>query len=420
MSRIAIVMPQMGQSVAEGTIVRWEKNQGESVQLDEVVLEVETDKTTVEVESPSDGTLVSCLKEAGEIAAAGEVIAFLEVEDGAEAAESDRPHADAFGDQVTVTAYNFNVDPNADMLQGRSSLSPSVCRLVLEHDITLSELEAIDGTGGSGRVTKHDLLNYLAHRREPSASGRQNRPIYIADKDESAPMSSVRRTIADHMVQSIRTSAHVTMVHEVDMHEVVALRKQYKEAFIDEFGCKFSYTAVMCYALSRVLTKFPDFNAAVSGTDIVWHKHINIGFAVAVSKQSLVVPVIQDCDQLDFPEISLRLDTLMIQARQGKLRHEDFEHGTFTISNFGAFGSLIGTPIINQPEVAILGMGAIFKDPVVRNNEIVIRDRMYLSLSFDHRVIDGALGGQFLKAIQDTAESFDADGLGLSGLRAAT
>ena len=152
-------MPQMGQSVAEGTIVRWEKNQGESVQLDEVVLEVETDKTTVEVESPGDGTLVSCLKEAGEIAAAGEVIAFLEVEDGDEEAESDRPHADAFGEQVTVTAYNFNVDPNADMLQGRSSLSPSVCRLALEHDITLTELESIDGTGASGRVTKQDLLN---------------------------------------------------------------------------------------------------------------------------------------------------------------------------------------------------------------------------------------------------------------------
>jgi len=420
MSRIAIVMPQMGQSVAEGTIVRWEKSQGESVQLDEIVLEVETDKTTVEVESPSDGTLVSCLKEAGEIAAAGEVIAFLEVEDGVEEVESGRPHADTVHDQVTVTACNFNVDPNADMLQGRSSLSPSVCRLVLEHDITLSELEAIDGTGGSGRVTKHDLLNYLAHRREPSSSGRQNRPIYIDDKDESAPMSSVRRTIADHMVQSIRTSAHVTMVHEVDMHEVVALRARYKESFIDTFGCKFSYTAVMCYALSRVLTKFPDFNAAVSGTDIVWHKHINIGFAVAVSKQSLVVPVIQDCDQLDFPRIGVRLDTLMTQARQGKLRHEDFEHGTFTISNFGAFGSLIGTPIINQPEVAILGMGAIFKDPVVRNDEIVIRDRIYLSLSFDHRVIDGALGGQFLKAIQDTIESFDADDLGLRGLSAAT
>jgi 2-oxoglutarate dehydrogenase E2 component (dihydrolipoamide succinyltransferase) len=417
MNRVAIVMPQMGQSVAEGTIIRWDKAVGDGIDLDEVVLEVETDKTSVEVESPASGVLVSCLKEEGELAAAGEVIGYLEVEIDDMPADSAKPHVDA-QDQITVTAYDFNTSQNADSPPGHASLSPSVCRLALENDVTLPELEQIDGTGRNGRVTKRDLRLYLANQRK-SSNGRRAKPVYIADHDQTAPMSSLRQTIADHMVQSIRTSAHVTMVHEVDLTEVVALRGRYKEAFHAQFGCRLSYTAAICYAVSRVLPDFPDFNASVSGTDIVWHQHINMGFAVAVSKHSLVVPVIHDINQLDFPAVCKRLGTLMDQAREGKLKHEDIENSTFTMSNFGAYGSLMGTPIINQPEVGILGMGAIFKAPVVHDDEIVIRHRMYLSLSFDHRVIDGALGGQFLKATQDTIESLDATALSLDQLDSA-
>ena len=229
-------------------------------------------------------------------------------------------------------------------------------------------------------------------------------------------MTSIRRTIADHMVQSIHTSAHVTMVHLVDVTHFVELRDRIKGEFEQRFGAKLTYTGLMIFVTSRVLRDFPSINASVAGASLILRKDISIGCAVALPDESLVVPVVQHADRKSFPEIAQELDRLIACARARDLTRVDVEGGTFTISNFGAFGSIIGTPIINQPQVAILGMGAVVKQPVVLDGQIVIRDRLYLSFSFDHRVIDGAMGGRFLNAIQKVTETLDEKTLNLETL----
>ncbi|MCH7504446.1 2-oxo acid dehydrogenase subunit E2, partial [PVC group bacterium] len=294
-------------------------------------------------------------------------------------------------------------------------------RLAMNNNVSLPELESISGTGKGGRITRNDVLNFLARRPVGASSIDVISETGQISQDELAslgkvvPMNSIRRTIADHMVQSIRTSAHVTMVHAVDMTHIVDLRSKVQDRFLRQHKAKMTYTAVMLFVTSRVLKGFPMVNASVIGTTIIQLKNINIGCAVALSDESLVVPVVQNSDKKSFPEIAKDLVRLIAIARKKGLTRADIEGGTFTISNFGAFGSLIGTPIINQPQVAILGMGAVFKAPVVVNDEIVVRDQMYLSFSFDHRVIDGALGGRFLNAIQQQVEALTADDLNLNG-----
>jgi 2-oxoglutarate dehydrogenase E2 component (dihydrolipoamide succinyltransferase) len=238
----------------------------------------------------------------------------------------------------------------------------------------------------------------------------------LASLGEVVPMTTIRKTIADHMVQSIRTSAHVTMVHAVDMSSIVALREQIKDEFYETYKVKMTYTSVLTFVTARVLRQFPIINASVSGSNIILRNEVNVGCAVALTDESLVVPVIHQADQKKFPQIAQDLDRLIQLARTKSLRREDVEGGTFTISNFGAFGSIIGTPIINQPQVAILGVGAIFEAPVVVNHEICIRNQVYLSFTFDHRVIDGAMGGRFLNAIQKQTEALTAEALDLKVL----
>jgi pyruvate/2-oxoglutarate dehydrogenase complex dihydrolipoamide acyltransferase (E2) component len=260
-------------------------------------------------------------------------------------------------------------------------------------------------------------LQYLA-RRPVSATSITAVAAQSGDGDLSAlgevvPMTTIRKTIADHMVQSIHTSAHVTMVHAVDMTSIVTLREQIKDEFFLAHKVKMTYTAVLLFVTARVLRDFAIINASVSGTNIIKRKDINIGCAVALTDESLVVPVVKQADRKTFPEIARDLDRLIQLARSKSLRRDDIEGGTFSLSNFGSFGSIIGTPIINQPQVAILGMGAVFKAPVVVKNEVCIRDQMYLSFTFDHRVIDGAMGGRFLNAIQRHMESLTAESLNL-------
>lgn len=429
--QVPIVMPQMGQSVAEGVILAWRKKVGEEINADEILLEIETDKTSVEVESPYRGRLASCLKQAGEVASAGEIIGMLETKEPveeidmkypAEQKNAHQPHAGAHDEAVMVSAKNFRAltEPHLPNIT-RDYYSPAVLRLAMNNNVNLPELESISGTGKGGRITRNDVLNFLARRPvghssidKISETG-QIRQDELASLGKVVPMNSIRRTIADHMVQSIRTSAHVTMVHAVDMTHIVDLRSKVKDRFLRQHKAKMTYTAVMIFVTSRVLKEFPMVNASVIGTTIIQLKNINIGCAVALSDESLVVPVVQDSDKKSFPEIAKDLDRLIAIARKKGLTRADIEGGTFTISNFGAFGSLIGTPIINQPQVAILGMGAVFKAPVVVNDEIVVRDQMYLSFSFDHRVIDGALGGRFLNAIQQQVEALTADDLNLNG-----
>jgi len=429
MKNISIVMPQMGQSVAEGTIIKWKKKVGDNVEVDEVLLEVETDKTTVDVESPVAGRLASCLRQEGEIAAAGEVIGMIEAEvPEEEAPVAPKPHAAGREPEAQlVTNVTARLDfgdstgvglPEID----RDRFSPYVLRLAMTNNVSMQELESMRGTGRQSRVTKNDLLQYLSHRPIAPATVQAiaGKPdISTADLStlgNVVPMTSLRRTIADHMVQSIHTSAHVTMVHAVDMTHVVGLRNRIKEDFFKKFNAKLTYTAVVLFVTSRVLKQFPKINASIYGASIILRKDVNIGCAVALSDESLVVPVVQHADLKSFPEVAQDLNRLIGLARTRSLTRTDVENGTFTLSNFGSFGSLIGTPIINQPQVAILGMGAVFKAPVVVNGQVAIRDQLYLSFSFDHRIIDGELGGRFLNAIQVATEALTEDSLSLTTL----
>jgi 2-oxoglutarate dehydrogenase E2 component (dihydrolipoamide succinyltransferase) len=429
MKQVHIVMPQMGQSVAEGTILKWARKVGEDIKADDILLEVETDKTTVEVESPASGKLASCLKREGEVAAAGEVIGTIEVE-GEEAAlvpPPSAPHAgggEAAPELVTVAGGAAGVHNGNGILPeiDRDRYSPYVMRLAMLNNVTIQELERIPGTGRQERVTKNDLLQYLARRpigptTVAALTGKPEvTPDDLAGLGQILPMNTLRRTIADHMVQSIHTSAHVTMVHAVDVTHVVELRNRIKDEFFRKFNAKMTYTAVMLFVTSRVLRAFPKMNASIYGTNLILRKEVNIGCAVALADETLVVPVVRNADRKSFPEIAQELGRLIGIARVKQLTRADVENGTFTISNFGSFGSLIGTPIINQPQVAILGMGGVFKAPVVIDDKVVVRDQLYLSFSFDHRIIDGELGGRFLNAIQKATEALTEESLSVTTL----
>ncbi len=429
-------MPQMGQSVAEGTIIKWRKRVGDAVAADEVIMDVESDKITVEVESPVPGRLASLLKGEGARAAVGEVVGMIE-SDAPEAAalagvdteppretRAHRPHAGADTEQELVSAAGSGrgLDPAHLPELTRDWLSPVVLRLSLLNGVSLQELQTIRGTGRQGRVTRQDLLSYISRRPVGASSiaAATGTPLPrqedVAELGSVVPMTSIRRTIADHMVQSIHTSAHVTMVHVVDMTHIVNLRERIKASFEKQYGVKMTYTAVMIYVTARVLRDFPNINASVFGSNLVLRKEVNIGCAVALSDESLVVPVIKNADQRSFAQIAQDLERLIKLARAKQLKRDDVEGGTFSLSNFGAFGSIIGTPIIYQPQVAILGMGAIVKVPAVVEDQIAVRDRLYLSFSFDHRVIDGAMGGRFLNAIQTRTESLTAKNLGVEQL----
>lgn len=419
---VPVIMPQMGQSVAEGTIVRWRKQIGEAIAADDVIAEIESDKISIEVESPVEGKLGSILKREGDTAGVGEIIGMIVMEGETAAAhaaaaapvEQHRPHHGSSGDQLLVSAQSSGfVAPEMRLPDITSAwLSPYVLRLAVQNNISMAELQSIKGTGRQGRLTRNDLLQYLA-RRPLSAT---TLPGAAAGAELSAlgevvPMTTIRKTIADHMVQSIHTSAHVTMVHAVDMTSIVRLRERIKDEFFAAYNVKITYTGVLLYVTARVLRDFRIINASVSGSNIIKRRNINIGCAVALTDESLVVPVVKDADGKTFPEIAQDLDRLIQLARTKALRRDDIEGGTFSISNFGSFGSIIGTPIINQPQVAILGMGAVFKAPVVYKGEVCVRDQMYLSFTFDHRVIDGAMGGRFLNAIQKQTESLTAETL---------
>ena len=415
--RVPILMPQMGQSVAEGTVVAWKRKIGDTVQADDVLLEVETDKTNVEVESPATGTLVTCLKQDGERAAAGEIIGQIEVEVAEEEATA-QPHGAAPTTEAETVTSRTAYQLNGDLPEiNRDRFSPYVLRLAMLNDVTMAELNSIHGTGRKERVTKNDLLQYLAHRpvgasTVTAALGTvEPSPAALSTLGKVVPMTSIRRTIADHMVQSIHTSAHVTMVHLVDMTHLVQWRERIKHEFERRYHARISYTALVLFVTARILRDFPTINASVAGSNLILRSDINIGCAVALSDESLVVPVVHHADQKSFPEITQELDRIIEQARKRELVRADVEGGTFTISNFGAFGSIIGTPIIHQPQVAILGMGAIIKAPAAVDGQVVIRDQLYLSFSFDHRVIDGAMGGRFLNAIQKAIEKLDEKSL---------
>lgn len=432
MATYNLQMPRMGESVSEATIVRWLKQPGDHIEEDESILEVATDKVDSDVPSPVSGTLREQLFSENSIAQVGDVIAIIEADggdsDGAIATKPIIAEEIPGMDQLDADEASTTL-PSKDA--GRF-YSPLVKNIAAEEGVSLDELDHIPGTGSDGRVTKRDMLDYLAARKaekstktaettptetpfaatlsipQPTASSES---ITVSPQDEIIEMDRMRRLIADHMVKSVQISPHVCSFVEADVTNLVNWRNKVKNAYEKREGEKITFTPIFIEAVSKALRDFPMVNISVNGTQIIKKRHINIGMAAALPSGNLIVPVIKNADQLSLVGLSKAVNDLASRARNNKLRPDDTQDGTFTLTNIGAFGNIMGTPIINQPQVAILAVGAITKKPAVIETEhgdmIGIRHMMYLSLSYDHRVVDGALGGRFVKRVADYLENWD-------------
>ena len=433
MARVDVIMPQMGESIAEGTITKWLKTVGENVKRDESILEISTDKVDADIPSPVSGTLVEIIAQESETVEVGSVIGRIETEAGAaaaaaiavEEAPAESPVAESAPAKAAIAAEaapapgDGDGTPGATTREGRlrTRSTPLVRRIAAEHGI---DVAGLSGSGISGRVTKKDIEAFIAQRGAmPSFTpGVLHVPIHgetleikipdviIRDTDRIEEMDVMRQRIMEHMLMSVRVSAHVSSVHEIDFDRVALLRKQLKPRF-EQDGVKLTYLPFIIKAVVEGLKAFPVLNASVVGRKIVYHNRYNIGIAVAMDEGAgLIVPVIKGADELSLLGIARRTIDLAERARTRQLDPDDVAGGTFTITNPGVFGSLFGTPIINQPQVAILGIGAIEKRPVVIDDMIAIRHRSYFGLSFDHRVVDGAMGDFFMGKLKDVLENF--------------
>ena len=402
-----VIMPQMGESIFEGTITRWLKNVGDRVERDEPLFEISTDKVDSEIPASASGILREILFQEGETVEINTVVAVIDDEGGAV--------QDAGGDgnrvlpQEAEQTSGRTLKPEAADPRRGIRASPLVRRMAREEGIDLAEIE---GTGLGGRITKRDILNYLSERERIAEV---TRPLVqqaqeglgpaSSDEDEVVPMSAMRRSIAEHMISSRRTSAHVTSIFEVDMTAVVRLKEENAERFARREGFKLSLTPFFVKGLVDTLKDFPILNASMVGNDIVYKKDINLGVAVALD-WGLIVPVIRQAQQKTLVGMAREVADLSHRARRKQLSPEEVQGGTFTLTNPGVFGGLIGTPIINQPQVAILCVGAVTKRAVVINDAIAIRSMAFLSLTFDHRLIDGAVADRFLSSLRDRLESW--------------
>jgi 2-oxoglutarate dehydrogenase E2 component (dihydrolipoamide succinyltransferase) len=449
MARIEVIMPQMGESIAEGTIVKWHKKIGDTVAKDETLLEISTDKVDSEIPSPAAGVLAEIVVPEQKTVAVRTVIAYLETD--ASVAASPAPAAPvqahrqaAVSPASPVAASAPSRAPAAASVSAAAELlgppipgrfySPLVLNIARTEGVGMEELERIPGTGEAGRLSKKDILAYVASRKggggapspvgasaptaatspasaAPSIAAKpvdvpELRAKYPAPGHEILQMSNVLQKMAQHMVQSVQTSPHVSAVHEVDMTSVVKHRAEHAAEFEKKEGFKLTYTPYIVDAVVRAIKKFPLINSSVEGDKIIRKNFINVGMAVA-SESGLIVPVIKHAEEKNFVGIARAVNDLALRTRSKKLTPGDIQGGTFTISNFGVFGTMIGTPIINQPQVAILGTGAITKRVAVIDDAIAIRSVAYFTLSFDHRIVDGALGGMFLDAIVQGLQKFD-------------
>lgn len=417
-----VIMPQMGESVAEGTITKWLKKAGERVERDEPLFEISTDKVDAEIPSPAAGVLAQILVQENETVAVNAIVAVIDGEGAGAGAGPGKPaQAEASrarteppparpAASVGAAPPDTAIAPAASGVATRVRSSPLVRRIAREQDVDLSRVR---GTGLGGRVSKKDVLAFLAQREAgavavpapaPSAPPAAARMAF-SGPTHVVPMTPMRRQIAEHMVASRRTSAHVTTVFEVEMTKVVERREKDAPEFERRHGLKLTYTPFFVRAAVEAIKEFPIFNSSVEGTEIVYKRDINLGVAVAL-ETGLIVPVIKRADEKNFLGIGRAVQDLADRARSKHLSVEDVQGGTFTITNPGVFGSLMGTPIINQPQVAILGVGAIEKRPVVRNDAIGIRPMVYLALSFDHRIIDGAVADQFMGRVKSILENW--------------
>ena len=458
MAKYQLLLPKMGESVAEATIIKWNKNAGDYIEADEAVMEIATDKVDSEVPSPVSGKLVQQLCSENEVVQVGAVIAIIETEGGDEAQETPvavaEPQSISIPEEAPKETITSESIPGLDQLEVKQTeankgsgrfYSPLVKNIAAQEGISTEELDKIPGTGAEGRLTKDDLLNYL---QGPASSGGQQQKSYTppvhevhqpkvetpaykapepifqdkpfsvpatsaSGRDEIIEMDRMRRLIADHMVMSKQTSPHVTSFVEADVTNLVLWREKIKGAFEKKEGEKITFTPIFIEAVVRAIKDMPMVNVSVNGYQIIKKADVNIGMATALPSGNLIVPVIKNADKLNLVGLTKSVNDLANRARNNKLQPDDVKDGTFTITNVGSFGNVMGTPIINQPQVAILAVGAIKKKPAVietkQGDVIAIRHMMFLSLSYDHRVVDGALGGSFLRRVADYLEQWDMD-----------
>ncbi|HEY4336018.1 MAG TPA: dihydrolipoamide acetyltransferase family protein [Puia sp.] len=448
MSLVDLVMPKMGESIMEATILKWHKKTGDAIKQDETLLEIATDKVDSEVPSITEGVVEEILFQVNDVVPIGSVIARIRTAAAKEAASADggQSLAPAGANGAAQTSHpttegwkpaTFQSKPQyasahapaAVNTGGPRFYSPLVLNIAAGEGVPLSELESIPGSGNEGRVTKKDILQYIADRkagtipasartetpaRQTPETGPTQAPMVISSGNvEIIEMDRMRRLIADHMVRSVHTSPHVTSISEADVTHLVHWRDKVKKDFETRENTKLTFTPLFIEAVIRCIKKYPMINSSVDGDRIIIKKDINIGMATALPSGNLIVPVIRNADQLNLTGLARQVNNLADNARQNKLRPEDTQGGTFTLTNVGTFGSLMGTPIINQPQAAILAVGAIKKRPVVLETDggdaIVIRHMMYLSLSYDHRIIDGSLGATFCSAVARELENFSVD-----------
>lgn len=431
MAIVDLVMPKMGESITEATILKWHKKAGDVVKMDETVLEIATDKVDSEVPSTGAGTITEILFKENDVVAVGTVIARISTEAGASVASSPAPAATPAAAPVATTTATTTVQSVATAPAGSNKFySPLVLNIATQEGVSMSELETIPGTGNEGRVTKKDILNYVANRGNAVVSAPAPTPVAttapvasVSEAPKAAPaaisgnveiveMDRMRKLIADHMVRSKATSPHVTSFTEADVTNLVRWRDKSKGAFEKKYGEKITFTPIFIEAIVKSIRKFPMINSSLDGDRIIIKKDINIGMAAALPSGNLIVPVIKNADTKNLIGLAKDVNGLANAARAGKLKADDTQGGTFTLTNVGTFGSLMGTPIINQPQVAILAVGSIKKRPMVietpEGDVIAIRHMMYLSLSYDHRIVDGSLGASFLTAVANELEAFDA------------
>lgn len=420
MATFDIVMPKLGESIQEATITKWFKKPGDTIEEEDVLLEIATDKVDSEIPSPVDGKLIKILFEEGDLVPVGEKIAVIDLDGDAEIDEAKADSKKAIStkeESAQVTNKEDNKPEKDRFNQSEKFYSPLVKSIATKEGISLEELNSIDGTGHLGRVKKDDLLNYIGTKGSDGKQGGIKMQKHAAPKvvagsgDQIIQMDRMRKMIADHMVMSKQVSPHVTNFIEADVTPQVIWRNRVKDEFFKREGQKLTYMPVFIEAVSKALRKFPGINASVDGDNIILRKNINIGVAVALPSGNLIVPVVKNADQKSLIGITVDMNNLADAARKNSLSPDDIQGGSFTISNFGSFGNLTGTPIINQPQVAILATGTIEKKPAVietpTGDVIGIRHKMILALTYDHRIVDGAMAGGFLKYLAEMLEQFD-------------
>lgn len=435
MAKFELKLPKMGESVAEATITSWLKEVGDTIELDEAVLEIATDKVDSEVPSEVDGILVETFFNVDDVVQVGQVLAIIETE-GDEEDSVDADIIDEKEEESVVEDIEQNINKVKETVApvastGTRFYSPLVKNIAKQEGVSQQELDVIKGTGKEGRVTKNDILDYIENRggsQKPVEN--QIQPVLVTEvvseapkqvsthvvtsgQDEIIEMTRMGKLVAHHMVESVQTSAHVQSFIEADVTNIWNWRKKVKDSFLKREGENLTFTPIFMEAIAKALRDYPMMNISLKGDTIIKKKNINLGMAAALPDGNLIVPVIKNADQLNLVGMTKQVNDLANRARTGKLKPDDTQGGTYTVTNVGTFGSIMGTPIINQPQVGILALGAIRKVPAVietpEGDFIGIRYRMFLSHSYDHRVVNGALGGQFVKAVTDYLEAWDAN-----------